>query len=337
MRRWALAALATALCPLAAAQVPESASTPPPPIVTSLALFAGTPEGLWRSTDWGRSWELVRGGSSGAHLDTLGATRTILPLGPQVVAGGTGGFYLSNDFGETWERRGAVVDVTCLLISRYPNSDPTVFVGTAVGLLKSPDAGRTYLPTGLVGTAVRRLEWPGPALVAATGRGVLVSEDGGARFVGPGAGLGPGEVRAVVLSSFYPVDPVMFAAPESGVYRTGDGGRTWSPAGLEGQRVHDLVWLGPFLYAAAESGFFRSEDAGRSWTRLSDSPGRPSRLVFPLAPAAGLEAFLATDHGVFRTADAGGHWYPAGLEGKEVFLVTTFPPPAPSSGKKPRR
>jgi len=319
------------------AQTPEFTPTPPPPYVTSLTLFAGTAEGLWRSTDWGRSWEIVRGRTAGSPLEGLGAARSILPLGPQVFVAGQGGFFLSTDFGETWERRGPVIDATCLLISRYPQADPTVFVGTRIGLLKSEDAGRTFRPAGLAGPAVHRLEWPGPALVAGTSNGVLVSMDGGGKFEGPGAGLGPGDVRGLALSSFFAVDPVIFAAPGSGVYRSGDGGKTWAAAGLEGETVLDLVWLGPFLYAAGAGGFYRSEDAGRAWKRLSDSPGRPTRLLFPLAPAAGLEAFLATDRGVFRTADAGEHWFPAGLAGKEVLTVATFPAPQPMSGKKPRR
>jgi photosystem II stability/assembly factor-like uncharacterized protein len=97
------------------------------------------------------------------------------------------------------------------------------------------------------------------------------------------------------------------------------------------------VWLGPFPYAAGDGGFHRSQDAGESWTRLSAAPGRPSRLVFPLAPAAGLEAFLATDRGLFRTTDAGERWSKAGFEGQEVLTVATFPPPAPAPGGKPRR
>ncbi len=340
MRGRGLAASAIALLvPLAAAQVPPPGPAPLPPIVTSLTLFAGTAEGLWRTTDWGKSWELVRGKTSGSPLDALGPARGILPLGPQVFVAGKGGFFLSNDFGETWEQRGTVADATCLLISRYPQSDPTVFIGTALGLLKSVDAGRTYRPTALTGTAVHRLEWPGPALVAATSDGLRISQDGAPTFTGPRVGLAEGGVRAFVVSSFFGIDPVIFAAPAGGgVYRSGDGGKTWAPAGLSGENVFDLVWLGPFLYAAAEGGFFRSEDAGRGWERLSDSPGRPSRLLFPLAPAAGLEAFLATDRGVFRTADAGSHWHPAGLEGRDVFLVATFPPPEPmTKGKKPRR
>jgi hypothetical protein len=51
--------------------------------------------------------------------------------------------------------------------------------------------------------------------------------------------------------------------------------------------------------------------------------------MFPLAPAAGVEAFLATDRGLFRTVDAGEHWAPAGFAGQEVLTVATFPAPEP--------
>jgi photosystem II stability/assembly factor-like uncharacterized protein len=145
-------------------------------------------------------------------------------------------------------------------------------------------------------------------------------------------------VNALVLSSYFSMDPVLFAAPGSGgVYRSSDGGATWAASGLAEQVVGDLVWLGPFLYAAGEHGFYRSQDAGATWTRLAASPGRPSRLMFPLAPAAGLEAFLATDRGLFRTMDAGEHWSPAGFAGQEVLTVANFPAPEPTRGKKRRR
>lgn len=175
-------------------------------------------------------------------------------------------------------------------------------------------------------------------MVAAGGAGLVVTRDEGRSVLEPGKGLPEGPVRAMVLSSYFAADPVIFAAPEEGgVYRSGDGGKTWASVGLDQERVGDLVWLGPFLYAAGGSGFFRSDDAGRTWTRLSDSPGEPRRLVFPLAPAAGLEAFLATAQGLFYTADAGQHWRAAGLAGEEVFVVATFPPPEQTPGKKKRR
>jgi photosystem II stability/assembly factor-like uncharacterized protein len=307
------------------------------PVVTSLTLFAGTADGLWRSSDWSRTWSRVEGRASGARLDGLGPARAVMLLTTQVWAAGDG-VYVSDDFGDTWTRRGGTSGVQALLTSRWPQSDPTVFAGTGSGLLRSRDGGKSFEPTALMGVAVHRLEWPGPALVVACDRGVVVSTNEGASFAGPGAGLPPGPVRAVVLSSFFAADPVLFAAPVSGgVFRSSDGGASWGASGLEGESVGDFVWLGPFLYAAADGGFFRSQDAGASWTRLSASPGRPRRLLFPLAPAAGLEAFLATDQGLFRTRDAGEHWEPAGFQGAEVLTVATFPAPEVLLHKQRRR
>jgi photosystem II stability/assembly factor-like uncharacterized protein len=307
-------------------------------MVTSLTLFVGTAEGLWRSTNWAGSWERVVGRTSGVRLDGLGAARAIVPLASQVWLGGDGGLYVSDDFGETWAPVSLTPGIREILLSRWPLADPTVFVGTSEGLLRSRDGGRTFGPTSLGKTVVHRLEWPGPALVVACDRGLLVTKDEGAGFAGPGEGLPDGPVRAMALSSYFAMDPVLFAGPASGgVFRSSDGGSTWTASGLGGEIVGDLVWLGPFLYAAGQTGFYRSQDAGESWTRLAASPGRPSRLLFPLAPAAGVEAFLATDRGLFRTADAGEHWAPAGFADQEVLTVATFPPPEKTSGKKSKR
>ena len=307
-------------------------------VITTLTLFAGTAEGLWRSANWGGSWERVLGRTSGVRLDGLGAARAIVPLGRQVWVAGDGGLYESGDFGETWAPLSVKAGIRALLLSRGPQADPTVFVGTDEGLFRSRDGGRSFEPTTLAGSAVHRLEWPGPALAVACDVGLVITKDEGGRFEGAGEGLPKGAVGAMALSSYFSVDPVLFAAPAAGgVFRSSDGGASWAAVGLAGERVFDLVWLGPFLYAAGERGFYRSQDAGGSWMRLADSPGRPIRLMFPLAPAAGIEAFLATDRGIFRTPDAGEHWYPSGLAGQEILTIATFPPPGPVPDKKQRR
>ncbi len=328
-----LAGLAALL--IAARSAPQQAGSGP--VVSSLMLFAGTAEGLWRSTDWSRTWSRVEGRTTSVGLEGLGPARSVVLLTTQVWVGGDG-VYVSDDFGESWGRRGSTRGIQVLLPSRYPQSDATVFAGTSFGLLRSRDGGKTFEATALYGVAVHRAEWPGPALVVACDRGVVVSTNEGVRFEGPGTGLPPGPVRAMALSSFFAADPVLFAGPDSGgVYRSSDGGASFKPSGLAGETIGDFIWLGPFLYAAGDGGFFRSQDAGASWTRLSASPGRPRRLLFPLAPAAGLEAFLATDQGLFRTRDAGEHWEPAGFAGQDVLTVATFPAPEPLLKKKQRR
>jgi hypothetical protein len=314
------------------------AQAPAAPVVTTLTIFAGSTDGLWRSRNWGGSWEPVQAGKGAAV--PAGAVRSIQPLGPRVYVGADRQVLLSDDFGETWTTLAVPGGlVMAVLPSRYPQADPTLFVGTTEGLLKSPDAGRTFGPRGLAGVPVSRLEWPGPALVAATGRGVMVSMDGGASFKGPGTGL-PGDVLSLALSSFFGADPVMFAGTVSeGVFRSSNGGLTWSPAGLAGQRVGDLVWLGPLLYAATDTGVQRSEDLGRTWVPLADGlEGRPVyRLLFPLAPGSGAEIFAATDQGIWRSADGGHHWQRAGMGGRQVLSLGTFPPlPPVTQGKKKR-
>jgi photosystem II stability/assembly factor-like uncharacterized protein len=306
--------------------------------VTSLTLFAGTDSGLWRSRDWGTTWERADKTKAGESLIDLGSVGVIWPVAPQVYVGGDGGLYASDDFGESWRKLAAHGRATCLLFSRYPQADPTVFLGTADGLLKSVDGGQTFRPTRLGGARVNRLEWPGPALIAATSHGVVISLDAAETFSERGTGLPEGDVLALALSSFFAVDPVLFAGLErQGLYRSGDGGRTWTPAGLSGTTVSDLVWLGPILYAATDTGLMRSPDAGRTWAPLGEGlDARPLRLLFPLAPASGTEIFVGTDKGVYHSADGGEHWSPTGMK-EAVRCVATFPPPEPSLAKRKKK
>ena len=309
------------------------------PIATTLTIFAGAESGLWRSSDWGHRWERVLGQGAEPVLRDIGAVRTILALGPQVYIGADAGLFISDDFGLTWRASGLTVPVSAVLPSRYPAADPTLFAATSKGLLKSQDGAKTFTPTAIRDTWIHRLEWPGPALVAATARGVFFSEDSAATVAAMGSGLPPGDARAMALSSFFAVDPVLFAGVgAAGVHRSSDGGKTWVTSGLDGHTVTDLVWLGPFLYAVSERGLFRSDDAGKSWAPLGEGMADvvPARILFPLAPDSGAEAFMGTANGVYRTADGGLHWTKSGLDGERVLVVGTFPPPQRNAPKKRR-
>ena len=219
------------------------------------------------------------------------------------------GVYVSDDFGDTWtQARRDTGGVRVLLpVALAPvRPDGLRGHGRRACCARATPA-RASSRTALAGTAVHRVEWPGPALVVACDRGVLVSTDEGRSFAGPGAGLPAGPVRAIVLSSFFAADPVLFAAPASGgVYRS--VGRRQELAGLRPRRARrSATSCGSGRSSTRRAP--RASSAARTRARPGrgspTSPGRPSRLLFPLAPGAGLEAFLATEQGPVPDARRG--------------------------------
>src|ERR687887_19913 len=123
----------------------------------------------------------------------------------------------------------------------------------------------------------------------------------------------------------------------AGVFRTEDGGKTWTPANqgtaadfmpdpypAVGQCVHKLL-LHPRqperLWQQNHCGVYRSDDRGEAWERL-DGNGLPTSFGFPLAlhpdnpdvayviPEQSQEHHFSAEGrlGVYRTADGGASW-----------------------------
>jgi photosystem II stability/assembly factor-like uncharacterized protein len=137
-----------------------------------------------------------------------------------------------------------------------------------------------------------------------------------------------------------------------GVWKTTDGGKTWTHVGLAATqaiariRVHptdcDRVWtaaLGHPYAPNAERGVFRSTDGGRTWTKtlfrsdragavdLVMAPGRPDTLFAALWEVSRTPWSLSSGgagSGLFRSTDGGATWteitrnagLPAGTLGK---------------------
>lgn len=107
---------------------------------------------------------------------------------------------------------------------------------------------------------------------------------------------------------------VLFAATATGLYRSGDGGRAWSPT--SDTPLPLLTTVAPsgrfaenhLLFAGTQTGFYRSTDAGRTWQQTL-AEGR----VFAIAvvPGAGgaERLFIGTqEDGVLTSDDGGRRW-----------------------------
>jgi photosystem II stability/assembly factor-like uncharacterized protein len=103
------------------------------------------------------------------------------------------------------------------------------------------------------------------------------------------------------------------AAAGGGVFRSDDGGRNWSPAGLAGESVRALEQsaLQPeFLVAGTRSGVFRTEDGGARWERISPRGDAELRNVDSVAidPENLKVLYVGTYHLPWKTTDGGKTW-----------------------------
>ena len=232
------------------------------------------PSGLWKTEDAGLNW------SPSFHREatvSVGAV-AVSASHPDIVWLGTGeatarnsvapgdGVYKSEDAGKTWRNMGLAETRFISRIVIDP-ADPDVVYVAAQGHLWGPNEERGVYRTADGGKTWAKVLYVNPE----TGACDLAIDPSNSRILYAGMW----EHRRW---------PYFFRSggPGSGLYRTTDGGETWTPA-------KDGLPAGPYgriglgvsrsnpgvVYALIEAegdrrGLFRSEDKGRTWRRASD-------------------------------------------------------------------
>ncbi len=151
----------------------------------------------------------------------------------------------------------------------------TLLAGTSDGIFRSDDAFRSWtqlLKTEGEVTAVV-LSPAGELSLAATGLGLRASRDEGRTWTEI---AGPGRARANALAIVSGEPRVILAATIRGLYRSSDGGASWSK-GARGLPDSDFTGIAVspggdavFVSDFAWGGVYRSDDRGLSWMRLKD-------------------------------------------------------------------
>jgi photosystem II stability/assembly factor-like uncharacterized protein len=227
---------------------------------------------VWETTDAGRTWRPL---FDGQPIGSIGAI-ALAPSNPRVLYVGTGEADMRSD------------------------------IAQGNGAYKSTDGGRTWTHIGLadtqqIGRIVVDPRDPDRVFLAALGhpygpnaeRGVFRSTDGGRSW--QKVLFKDADTGAIDLA-FRPGDPsVIYAAlwqtrrppwsvyppsngPGSGLYKSTDGGSTWTQITGTASRPARTIGLAVApgrpdrVYAmvdATEGGLYRSDDGGASWTRTS--------------------------------------------------------------------
>jgi photosystem II stability/assembly factor-like uncharacterized protein len=298
-------------------------------------VFAATDHGVFRSDDRGATWTAASTGLTSHDVLALAVPQSgILYAGTSSISPGQvslGGVFQSSDGGRTWQRRSQGISTLFVTsLAAEPTTPTTLWVITTVGLFRSGDGGSSWsqVDPGLSGSllsVVADPDRPGTVYVvgssANSSSSLLVTHDSGATWQTLPV---PGNASFSNVA----LDPRTHSLflTGSGVYRSVDGGQTWTAAAGEiagdfiNQVTPDLSTPG-VLYAAgrtppgphflppSQARVFKSTDGGVTWLRsdagLETVTNLNKILVLPNAPAT---LYALGDFSIFRSRDAGATW-----------------------------
>ena len=249
--------------------------------------FGSVNGGIWKTIDAGIVWTPI---FDSQPVGSIGAL-AVAPSDPKTIYAGTGesdiredlssgnGVYKSTDGGATWLHVGLEDTRQISRIVIDPQDPKTVYVG-ALGHVYGPNEQRGVYKSVDGGAHWSRILYPGQEIGISDL--AMCSRNPQLMFAGAWHAWRP------PWSNYAPID-----RPGSGLYRSQDGGKTWSR--LEGNGLPDGDWGrvgvdvapdGKRVYALIEatknkkSGLYRSDDGGNTWVFANADPRLTSRAWY---------------------------------------------------------
>lgn len=259
--------------------------------VTAIAIDPSNPDiayaglndsGIFMTRDGGGAWTAVNLGLGNSHISSL----AIDPSRPSVVYAGTeDGVFKTVDAGVRWTATRGLRATTVYTLAIDPSRTSVIYAGClhGGGIFKSIDAGETWFParSGLAAAWITFLvQGRGAAsMYAATNQDVFAYRGGRWVSIASSRDSLEGESVSALAADLVNPDTVYVgtsveARPWRGhIYRSADGGGTWSAAdaGLQSKPLSYLAVdpsNGAELWASTFDGLFTSHDAGASWIEV---------------------------------------------------------------------
>jgi len=282
--------------------------------------FSAGQSAIFRSTDGGLTWNTVVQAATGEFYSDI----LVDPGNPATIYTGAPGndnttkIYWSGNTGGSWTL-GQSIPAYCVPSFAPGAATGTALVSCGTALFRTTDSGQTWQSlTNPFTEATRLAAGPAGGLAAYGATHIFKSSDGGTTWTA--AGSAPAACAGLNVLRVSPEDPSAFVAGTGmtgsagfqcgGIFRSADGGNSWTAASLSGVYVTD-VEIDPNdpsrAYASAgylagvlpKGGVSGSLDGGATWSDLQLPQNGASRLA--LAPRGGL-LYAATSLGVYQTA-----------------------------------
>ena len=296
------------------------------------AVCFGTRAGdVYRSLNGGATWSPTRQGTGSAGIGSL----TGVPSDPDRVFATTGsGIHESPDFGATWKSLSVDLPrvVCALALASTPKGTLMIAFGQGVGVQRSLDGGMSWqaADNGLGGSTVRVLREGihSGELYAVVGTAVYVYRRSSSSWVSASDGLSGGSVSSLAFDA--ESDSLLYAGTEAGIFRSGDGGGSWTlmprtfgPYPVDFFDTHFSIRTR--MFAGTPAGVFVSTDRGLTW-----KPTRPEGEKYAIrsftycADNAGIMHAATRDRGIIGSGDAGLVWEANryGIREADIIAVT---------------
>lgn len=292
-------------------------------------VYAGTTEGLWKTTDGGATWKRMTSDRVVVNDVLIDPRRP----GRVLLATDRGGVLASNDGGATFvaSNHGFTHrQVATLLLD--PDHPSELLAGVLNdkefgGVFSSHDGGQTWIQMsdGLEGCDVFVLRRTADkTLVAGTDNGIFELKANTQRWIPVNRVVEektvavPGKknvftTKTVVstltarISALQVSEKTWYAASSQGVFVSSDAGGTWTPKNLPTLKyVTSLALSGNMAVAANRNALAVSVNGGETWLTPKALP--PDFLINSVAVDSTGTIWLAARDGMFRSSDLGDTW-----------------------------
>lgn len=291
-------------------------------------VLLATHYGLFHTTDGGKSWQKVLGGSGQLAQGLMTQYLTVSPLNPERVyveaitfpdlpkSSGVPGIYTSTDGGATWSLMTALTNLpspSLYYMAAGAQSEQQLYIYMqglqASGLYETPDAGAHWQSLGALpdtqslGLLVDSAK--AGHLFVYSEAGLFASGDNGAHWKAA-AGIKDGISRALLNGS------MVYASGDDGTFVSQDGGShfTLTAPNLAFQFLSSSPTTPTTVYGVSGSSFYQTTDGGQHWQALKIPPSRLFFANLSVEPANSQQIYLGNSYPVtvYASSDGGQHW-----------------------------